>query len=159
MAYDLHPNHWTLNCFKQVVSTKQYQEILDRHGSWVFRNGRRADIRGRCIGPGRYEIWLEDIKWLELFVHQILCGNTFYCPKGHALEICRSSIVSQISTEQRRSIQRLETIHRLQKRIESLRGVQTRIRNRLLRGACPYCNVIPHDMVGHIKARHKSKGN
>ncbi len=57
---DLHPNHWTVSCFKQVVSTKQYQKILDRHGSWVLRRGRRADIKGKRIGPGRYEIWLED---------------------------------------------------------------------------------------------------
>jgi hypothetical protein len=56
---DLHPNHWTLNCFRQTVSTKQYQAILDKHGSWVLRNGQRADIMGKKIGPGRYEIWLE----------------------------------------------------------------------------------------------------
>ena len=59
MAASLHPNHWTLNCFKQVVSTKQYQDILDQHGSWVMKNGQRADIKGKRIGPGRYEIWLE----------------------------------------------------------------------------------------------------
>lgn len=60
MAADLHVNHWTVSCFKQVVSTKQYQEILDRHGSWVLRAGRRANIKGKKIGPGRYEIWLEN---------------------------------------------------------------------------------------------------
>lgn len=59
---DLHINHWTINCFTQIVSTKQYQEILDRHGSWVMRNGKIADIKGKKIGPGRYEIWLEDRK-------------------------------------------------------------------------------------------------
>lgn len=56
---DLHPNHWSLNCFKQVVSTKDYQAIIDKHGSWVFRNGQKADIKGKRIGPGRYEVWLE----------------------------------------------------------------------------------------------------
>jgi len=59
MAAELHQNHWTTNCFTQVVSTKQYQEILDRNGSWVFRNGRKANIKGKKIGPGRYEVWLE----------------------------------------------------------------------------------------------------
>ena len=75
------------------------------------------------------------------------CGNTFYCPRGHALEICRSSIVSRFRTEKRQSVLRLNIIHRLQKRIESLRG------------ACPYCNCVPHNMVKHIQAQHKSKGN
>ena len=57
---DLHPNHWTLACFTQIVSTRQYQEILDRFGSWVTRNGKIANIKGKRVGPGRYEIWLED---------------------------------------------------------------------------------------------------
>ena len=60
MAFDLHINHWTTKCFTQVVSTKQYQEILDKHGSWVLRNGCRANIKGKKIGHGRYEVWLEN---------------------------------------------------------------------------------------------------
>jgi len=56
---DLHPNHWTLNCFKQTVTTKEYQTILDKHGSWVFVRGQKATIKGQRIGPGRYEVWLE----------------------------------------------------------------------------------------------------
>lgn len=59
MSCDLHNNHWTVKSYTQIVSTKQYQEILDRHGSWVLRNGQLADIKGKRIGPGRYEIWLE----------------------------------------------------------------------------------------------------
>lgn len=59
---DLHDNHWTTPYYKQTVSTKQYQEILDRHGSWVMRAGHRAEIKGKKIGPGRYEVWLETAK-------------------------------------------------------------------------------------------------
>lgn len=59
MVADLHDNHWTISCYTQVVSTRQYQEILERHGSWVMRAGKRAEIKGKKIGPGRYEIWLE----------------------------------------------------------------------------------------------------
>lgn len=62
MTADLNINHWTVNCFTQVVSIKQYQEILDKHGSWVLRDGHRANIKGKKIGPGRYEIWLENEK-------------------------------------------------------------------------------------------------
>jgi len=60
MAANLDNNHWTYSFYTQVVSTKQYQEILDRLGSWVTRNGKIADIKGKRIGPGRYEVWLED---------------------------------------------------------------------------------------------------
>ena len=59
MAANLHVNHWTMNCFTEVVSTKEYQEILDTNGSWVFKNGCKANIKGKKVGPGRYEIWLE----------------------------------------------------------------------------------------------------
>jgi len=57
---DLNINHWKINCFKEVVSTKKLQAILDRHGSWVFRHGQRATIKSKRIGPGRYEVWLEN---------------------------------------------------------------------------------------------------
>ncbi len=62
MASDLHINHWQVMSYTQIVSTKEYQEILDQLGSWVLRNGQRADIKGKRIGPGRYEIWLETAK-------------------------------------------------------------------------------------------------
>ena len=55
---DLHINHWNSLYFREVVSTKKLQAILDRHGSWVFRNGRRANIKSKRIGPGRYEVRL-----------------------------------------------------------------------------------------------------
>lgn len=56
---ELSINHWTCRGFREVVSTKSYQAILDRYGSWVFRDGDKANIKGKKIGPGRYEIWLE----------------------------------------------------------------------------------------------------
>ncbi len=56
---DLHINHWNLRCYTEVVSTKKYQAILDKLGSWVMKNGEIYDIKGKRIGPGRYEVWLE----------------------------------------------------------------------------------------------------
>ena len=32
MVANLHINHWTMNCFKQVVGVKEYQAILDKQG-------------------------------------------------------------------------------------------------------------------------------
>lgn len=60
MVIDLNIQHWQMQYYRQVVSTKEYQEILDKLGSWVMRAGKRANIKGKKIGPGRYEIWLED---------------------------------------------------------------------------------------------------
>lgn len=85
------------------------------------------------------------------------CGNTFYCLHGHPLKVSRTSIVSELRTTNRRLALNIVTVSRLSKRIESLRGVQTRQRNRLLRGACPYCGKIPVNMVGHIQKHHNPK--
>ncbi len=57
---ELSMNHWTLNCYRQVVSLKSYKAILHRYGSHVFRNGTRPAIKGKKIGPGMYEVWLEE---------------------------------------------------------------------------------------------------
>lgn len=62
MKSDLDIQHWYSRYYTQIVSTKQYQEILDKLGSWVTRAGKIADIKGKKIGPGCYEIWLEDRK-------------------------------------------------------------------------------------------------
>lgn len=87
------------------------------------------------------------------------CGNTFYCPLGHGLVITRESIVSQLRTEKRRSRYQQDSLEKLRKRMASYLGVQTRHRNRLLRGECPYCgeNVFVSDLIGHIKAKHGPK--
>lgn len=87
------------------------------------------------------------------------CGNTFYCSLGHALIITRKSIVLQLRTTERRVEYKLEQVSRLLKRAESYRGVQTRQRNRLLRGDCPYCGIEPYlcDIIEHIKEKHGPK--
>ena len=87
-----------------------------------------------------------------------VCGNTFYCPQGHALVISRESIVTQLRRVKQQSKRRLEIIDKLENSARSLKGVQTRQRKRLLRGVCPYCNITPKDMVKHIQERHKPKG-
>lgn len=92
-------------------------------------------------------------------IHENLeeCGNTFYCPQGHPIMTPRSSLISQRDIAERQSTRGFETITRLLKRVESFKGVQTRQRNRLLCGACPYCKITPRDMTKHMKERHGSK--
>ncbi len=85
------------------------------------------------------------------------CGNTFFCPKGHTLYFSQSLIVSQRDSWQKTADRRLTTINRMARSEESLRGVRTRQRNRLLRGACPYCSKTPKDLVRHINDKHGPK--
>jgi len=85
------------------------------------------------------------------------CGNTFYCPNGHALEISRASVVRQFRAAQRQNAYKEDRISVLEKRAESFLGVQTRHLNRLLRGACPYCGKTPNNMIKHIQERHGPK--
>ena len=93
------------------------------------------------------------------------CGNTFYCPQGHPLVIHRSTIVSELRSLKRRVSYRDDTISRLVKHSDALRGVQTRQRNRLLKGACPYCNKYDrvtyktpsYDLIAHIQQHHSPK--
>jgi hypothetical protein len=81
-------------------------------------------------------------------------GNTFYCPSGHALEITQKSVASRLQSAERSVARQEKTVARLVKSTECLRGVQTRHRNRLLLGHCPYCGDSPKDLVKHIKRHH-----
>lgn len=83
------------------------------------------------------------------------CGNTFYCPLGHSLVITRESVVDRLWRAEKRVDYKSNIISKLQKHIESLRGVQTRQRNRLLRGVCPYCNLTSSNLIKHVRERHK----
>lgn len=86
------------------------------------------------------------------------CGDIFYCPCGHSLTIPRNSIVLRLRTMEKKINDKTDKVSRLLKRIESFLGVQTRQRNRLLRGACPYCKQMPKDMVRHIQEHHDTNG-
>lgn len=81
-------------------------------------------------------------------------GNTFYCPKGHGLCITQNSVASQLQSAQRSVARQEKTVAHLVKSAECLRGVQTRHRNRLLRGRCPYCGDSPLDLIKHIRRHH-----
>lgn len=88
-------------------------------------------------------------------------GKTFYCPEGHSLAVRQDSVVSELRASERCLRLSRDTVSRLYKRVECVRGVITRQRNRLVRGVCPYCakNVAEIDegsMLRHIKARHRS---
>lgn len=86
-------------------------------------------------------------------------GSTFYCPKGHGLVIRQDDVVSQLRTSERFLRRSEDQVHKLEKKIEGVKGVITRQRNRLVRGCCPYCakNVSTIDersMLRHIHDSH-----
>lgn len=53
-------NHWTLNCFRQRITTKQLRQILLQDGDRFFRAGRFVHLKKRRLGAGVYEVWFED---------------------------------------------------------------------------------------------------
>jgi hypothetical protein len=84
-------------------------------------------------------------------------GRTFHCPNGHCLHITRTSITSRMRNAEFLSSRKQERINRLYKRIASIRGVQSRYKNRLLRGMCPYCAEMHADICKHIQEKHAPK--
>lgn len=94
------------------------------------------------------------------------CGNTFYCPQGHPLQISREAIVDQMRSAKRRGDYLRDRCDKLQRRTEALKGVKTKYLNRLLRGECPYCGKSfnytldgesHNDVVEHIREKHAPK--
>jgi len=82
-------------------------------------------------------------------------GVTFYCPSGHPLCITQESVASKLHHAERRNEYYMKTADKLRKRASSLRGVQTKYRNRLLCGHCPYCGTSRfQDLVKHIRRHH-----
>lgn len=83
------------------------------------------------------------------------CGNTFYCPQGHPLVYAQKDIVKRLRLAESLSTNRSYIISQMEKSAASFRGIQTKQRNRLLHGACPYCTKVPKDIVKHIQEKHK----
>ena len=84
-------------------------------------------------------------------------GETFCCPLGHRIVLSREYIVRQLRNAGASIRSRNINIVRLTKLVESLKGVQTRQRNRLLRGVCPYCGKTSTNMIKHVQRRHGPK--
>lgn len=86
-------------------------------------------------------------------------GSTFYCPDGHRLVMRQSDIVTLLRSSERFLQRSRDHVDTLEKSLNSVRGVITRQRNRLLRGVCPYCakNLKGTDVLAmsqHIRERH-----
>ena len=81
-------------------------------------------------------------------------GETFYCPKGHSLDIRRLSVVQRLRSSERSVVYHREMRQQLVRRLDATRGVQTRFRNRLLKKCCPYCNKAVANLFQHVIERH-----
>ena len=81
-------------------------------------------------------------------------GEAFYCPKGHALDIRRLSVVQRLRSSERSVVYHREMRQQLVRRLDATRGVQTRFRNRLLKQCCPYCNKAVGNLFQHVTERH-----
>lgn len=82
------------------------------------------------------------------------CGNTFYCPNGHSFEYSQASIAKRLRSTERSLKYVNKRQGRLEKALSASIGVRTRMKNRLLGGACPLCTVTPKDLSKHIREQH-----
>jgi hypothetical protein len=55
-----HPSsaHWSMVGYKERARRKDYQALL--LAGPVFRNGALCDWKGKHLGAGIYDVWLED---------------------------------------------------------------------------------------------------
>ncbi len=81
-------------------------------------------------------------------------GEAFYCPKGHALEVQRLSVVERLRSSERSVVHHRDMRDKLTRRLDATRGVQTRFKNRLLKKCCPYCNKPVDNLFKHVSERH-----
>lgn len=84
-------------------------------------------------------------------------GETFYCPKGHALVLHRLDVVLRLRSIERSLVYVAEKRDELIHKLHATRGVQTRFKNRLLRKCCPYCNKAVNNLFQHVIERHDKK--
>ena len=85
------------------------------------------------------------------------CGNTFYCPGGHPFAFSQASIAQRLRSKERSLRYAHEQHDRLEKQLSVSMGVRTRMKNRLLGGACPLCTETPKDLSKHIREKHSPK--
>lgn len=45
------------SAFTTILSTREYRELIDAVGSFVFQRGGIAYIKRKNLGCGRYEVW------------------------------------------------------------------------------------------------------
>ena len=90
--------------------------------------------------------------------HAEMTGETFYCSAGHSFVFSRRSIFNKLKNFRDREARMLNTIVRQQNVIRSMRGVRTRVINRLLDSRCPYCGDHCDDVVEHVRNKHRPVG-
>ena len=94
--------------------------------------------------------------------------RTWYCPNGHKRHYPAENVVERLQSElaaEQGIAERLRAIikHKdglrdaMERSRAALYGRQTRARNRLAKGLCPYCNERPTDLAKHIREAHTEK--
>lgn len=84
------------------------------------------------------------------------CGNTFHCPNGHTFAFSQASIAQRLRSKERSLQYAHDRYRRLERVLSASIGTRTRMKNRLLRGACPLCTMTPKNLSKHIREKHSS---
>lgn len=91
--------------------------------------------------------------------------TTFYCPAGHAQSWPQETDLEKVRRMRDEALQRSTRLsnlldderkqhHRTELRLRSTRGVVTKIKQRIVAGACPKCHAKFPDLKHHMEAEH-----
>lgn len=85
--------------------------------------------------------------------HEMFC-----CPFGHQQhylgETREEALKRQLQQSEARCSHTEDQLESTQNSLRSTRGVVTRIKNRVKRGVCPFCNRHFENVERHMKAKH-----
>lgn len=85
-------------------------------------------------------------------------NGSFYCPNGCSRMFCSETDAQKLEKELIRERKDKEMYIRRAERLDraraSMKGVVTRIRNRIANGVCPCCNRHFKDLHRHMTSKH-----
>lgn len=59
MTFKPSDNHWTVNGYRERVTKEELQEVLMERPDPIY-HGKIHEWKSQKVGPGVYEIWMEE---------------------------------------------------------------------------------------------------
>ena len=84
-------------------------------------------------------------------------GQSFYCPNGHRIswsETENARLARQLKAQQEYTARLNQRLTDEQNHSRALKGVATKLRNRVIAGECSFCGQHLHDLARHIARVH-----
>lgn len=87
-------------------------------------------------------------------------GGAFYCPNGHHihfLETDNERLQRQLKAERDRAASLLAQRDQAEASLRTTKGHVTRLRKKVLEGACPFCGQHVYGLARHISRQHPNE--